>query len=87
MTDDDMRPVAPPRCLDEPDGYGLACRGPVQYHSTDPGRHRAFPRCQAHWDARLDRRENSMERYENSVTPPSWFDPMDAGEAWGPDDS
>lgn len=58
------------------------CAGPVEYHSIDPGRTRAFPRCEAHWASRLASRENSIERYENSDVPPAWFDPTYAGEEW-----
>lgn len=61
------------------------CQGPVEYHSTDPGVRPAFPRCAKHWDERLDRMENSIERYANSDVPPSWFDPTYAGERWEED--
>lgn len=67
-----------PRCLDEHRGD---CRGPVEFYAT-PGRLRAFPRCTRHWEERMDRYENSIERYANSDTPPSWFDPSYAGERW-----
>lgn len=58
------------------------CEGVVEWHSIDPGRARAFPRCEAHWRSRLAARENSMERYADSDVPPSWFDPSYAGEVW-----
>jgi hypothetical protein len=61
------------------------CKGEVEYHSTDPGRAAAFPRCEHHWTQRLDRRENSMEMYADSDVPPSWFDPSIAGERWDED--
>lgn len=66
-------------CLDDHDDD---CWGPVEYHSVDPGRAKAFPRCERHWRLRLDRRERSMERYENSDVAPGWFDPAAAGERW-----
>lgn len=69
-------------CLNAHDGK---CRGPVAWHSIDPGRQRAFPRCDFHWEERLDIRENSMEKYADSDTPPSWFDPSYAGERWDDD--
>jgi hypothetical protein len=67
-------------CLDD-HGEGT-CRGPVEYHSIDPGRTAAFPRCEKHWGDRLKSRENSIERYENSDVAPSWFDESYAGERW-----
>lgn len=71
-------------CLD---GFGAddPCEGPVEYHSIDPGRVKAYPRCAKHWAERLDRRANSIERWENSDVPPAWFDPADAGERWEDD--
>lgn len=70
-------------CLD--DHGENTCEGDVEYHSVDPGRAAAFPRCDYHWGERLMRRENSIERYENSDVAPSWFDPADAGERWDDD--
>ena len=67
-------------CLDR--HAATPCRGPVNFHSTDPGRRPAFPRCDRHWDARLDRRKNSLELYADSAIPPPWFDPSIAGERW-----
>lgn len=70
-------------CLD--DHGENTCSGPVEYHSIDPGRTRAFPRCQKHWGERLNSRDNSIERYENSDVAPGWFDPSYAGERWDDD--
>lgn len=61
------------------------CAGPVEFHSIDPGRTRAHPRCEKHWGQRLDRRENSIEVYENSDVRPAWFDESYAGERWDDD--
>jgi hypothetical protein len=69
-------------CLD--DHGDNTCRGPVEFHSID-GRSKAFPRCALHWDRRLDRRENSIERWADSDVPPPWFDPTFAGERWEDD--
>lgn len=79
--------MSAPECLDRPlpGGHGSPCAGPVEFHSIDPGRLSAFPRCERHWSARLDRRENSIERYENSDVPPDWFDPTACGERWDDD--
>ena len=81
--DDPMTDVL--ECLDyRPDEPSL-CRGPVEFHSIDPGREAAHPRCEKHWGERLDRREQSMERYATSDVEPAWFDAADAGEHWGED--
>lgn len=61
------------------------CVGPVEYHSIDPGRAKAFPRCERHWSERLAARENSIEKYADSDVEPSWFDPTFAGERWDDD--
>ena len=68
-------------CMDEGrDDEG--CQGPVEYHSVDPGREKAWPRCEYHWGERLRRMEGSLEMYANSDVAPSWFDPTYAGERW-----
>lgn len=67
-------------CLTDPSGE--TCEGPVRYHSIDPGRAKAWPRCDKHWGERLDSLETSMERYANSDVVPGWFDPGYAGESW-----
>lgn len=73
-------PIDLETCIDD---YGDGeCRGPVEWHSIDPGRERAWPRCDYHWGQRLDRFENSIERYATSDVAPSWFDPSYAGEEW-----
>lgn len=71
----------PVECLEE----SPECRGEIAFHSVDPGRAAAFPRCEFHWEQRLDRRENSIEKYENSDVAPDWFDPAYAGEQWDED--
>lgn len=68
----------PLECID---GYDGECYGEVAYRSVD-GRGSAPPRCDKHFGDRLDRRENSVEKYEHSDVVPSWFDPADAGERW-----
>lgn len=65
--------------------FKLSSSGMVEYHSVDPGVAKPFPRCEHHWARRLEAREKSIERYENSDVPPSWFDPTFAGESWDGD--
>lgn len=68
------------RCLQ----YGPDCMGPVEYRlSPDRDDFKAFPRCDYHWEQRLEAAEKNRE-YMSDV-PPSWFDPMDAGESWDED--
>lgn len=79
LCDSDGDPVLDVECMESHTGQ---CSGKVQYHSVDPGRAKAWPRCQKHWSERLRRREGSLERYEHSDVAPSWFDPTAAGERW-----
>lgn len=69
----------PLRCLEHSDD----CQGTVEYRMPLSGTGRAFPRCDYHWELRLDRQQ-SLNEY-NSPTPPSWFDPSYAGEHWDED--
>lgn len=46
---------------------------------------RSFPRCEAHWEERLDRQAEINERYPDTPIAPSWFDPSYAGERWNDD--
>lgn len=65
------------RCLQEGDD----CSGPVKPRLVGDSL-RAWPRCEKHYEDRLEAYENSMERFARSDVPPAWFDPSDAGEAW-----
>lgn len=74
----------PLECLDEhPDGQG--CRGPIEYRMPLSATGRSFPRCEAHWEERLDRQAEINERYPDTPIAPSWFDPSYAGERWNDD--
>jgi len=66
------------RCLEDRDEN--TCVGEVEYFSLDGLR--AWPRCPFHFDQRLERRENSIERYADSDSPPSWFREDNIGEEW-----
>ena len=81
MTEYQQDVDAPPLCLDA--SPANSCSGDVEYHSIDGLR--AWPRCEKHFDLRLERYEDSMEKYAQSDVAPSWFDPADAGERWDDD--
>jgi hypothetical protein len=65
-------------CLDGPDG----CSGDVEYRMPLSSTGKPFPRCEKHWDERLDEQERINERYPDSPCAPSWFDESYAGERW-----
>jgi hypothetical protein len=72
MSDDDLS------CIDGPDG----CSGPVEWRTTPDRRDgKAFTRCDAHFDKRMDEVERNLELM--SDVPAPWFDPAYAGESWG----
>lgn len=68
-------------CLSGPE----ECRGKVEYRMPLSGSGRSFPRCDYHWSKRLDHQERLRGNYPDSPSPPSWFDPADAGEHWDSD--
>jgi hypothetical protein len=68
-------------CLDE--GDGGQCDGPVEYRMALSGTGKSFPRCDRHWDKRLEKQEEINERYP--TLPPADFDPAYAGERWEED--
>lgn len=65
-------------CIDGPDD----CRGNMEYRHALSGTGRSFPRCDHHWELRLDEQERIDRDYPDSDTPPAWFDPSYAGESW-----
>lgn len=71
----------PPTCLD---ALNMSeCSGPVEYRAPLSGTGRSFPRCDGHWDARLDKQAEIDRRYApTSSVPPADFDPTYAGETW-----
>ncbi len=71
-----------PRCLDE---GRSACSGAVAYRLSLSGTGRNFPRCESHWESRLQEHERHMTTYPDAPNPPSWFDPAAAGERWDSD--
>lgn len=48
------------------------CSGSVEYRSV-PGGSSVVARCEHHFDQRMERYENSLERYADSDVAPSWF--------------
>lgn len=64
--------------------YGEDCRGAVEFHVVGASMN-AWPRCEYHAELRLERYENSIEKYADSDVPPDWFDPSFAGERWDDD--
>jgi hypothetical protein len=72
-------PSPMPECLDGPSG----CRGTVEYRMPLTSTGKSFPRCDHHWEERLETQEAINNRYP--VMPPRDFDPMYAGERWDED--
>ena len=66
-------------CMNGPEG----CRGPVKYRMPLSGTGESFPRCDGHWETRLDLEDELRERYP--VHAPAGFDPYFAGESWDGD--
>ena len=67
-------------CLDD---YGRdECAGEVEYRTPLSSSGVAFPRCDLHWDGRLDAQDRIDRDYPDCDTPPLWFDPLYAGEKW-----
>jgi hypothetical protein len=61
-----------------------ACSGAIEYHRL-PNAERAFPRCEKHWQQRVQEDEKHRQNYPDSPMAPGWFDPMNAGERWDDD--
>lgn len=77
------RQLDPKECID----YDLEeCEGEVEYRMSLSPSGRPFPRCEKHWQERLDWQEDHNSKYPDSDVAPSWFDPANAGERWNEDD-
>lgn len=70
-----------PECLDIAEGGG--CEGAVEYRTPLSGTGRSFPRCERHWERRLESQQGINARYPQHQ--PSDFDPSYAGERWEED--
>jgi hypothetical protein len=66
-------------CLDGPDG----CKGEIDYRMALSATGKSFPRCDKHWDERLDAQEGINQRYPAMA--PADFDESYAGERWDED--
>lgn len=64
-------------CLDQ---GKTPCEGPVEYRMALSSTGRSFPRCDRHWEERVEEQERINARYPS--LPPSDFDPLYAGEEW-----
>lgn len=64
--------------------YNEECKGAVEYRMPLSGSGRSYPRCDHHWNERLDIQEQVNRRY-GGVNAPSDFDPYYAGESWDED--
>jgi hypothetical protein len=76
-----IEPAPPPLTFDDCIDGGEH-KGDVKYRYALSGTGKSFPRCDKHWDERLDRQSGYDERYPDSPTPPPGFDPSYAGESW-----
>jgi hypothetical protein len=76
-------------CLDKHKGN---CSGNVEYRMSLTGTGTMIPRCDYHWEKRLDFQEETTRKYgsPDSDVPPSWFKSSwggdnEYGEHWGDD--
>lgn len=72
--------VETPECLEF--GDVDHCSGPVELRESLTGTGTRIPRCDRHWDRRLDREEELRAAYPDSPNAPTWFDSSYAGETW-----
>lgn len=70
--------------LDCVQAFAGGCRGPVEHRTPLSGSGRSFPRCEGHWEQRLQLEHDLNRRYP--ISPPADWSPLDAGEAWGEED-
>lgn len=72
-----------PECIQRHDG---TCHGAVEHRPSLTGTGTRIPRCEHHWERRLQAEEEHRQIYPDSDIPPAWFDPAAAGERWNEDD-
>lgn len=66
------------KCLEDR-GEGT-CAGKVEYRFALSSTGRSFPRCDYHWEKRLNVQEEINRKYPTHQ--PADFDPLYAGERW-----
>jgi hypothetical protein len=66
-------------CLND----GPDCEGAVEYRMSLSGTGVSYPRCDRHWEERLDLQRDIDQRYP--VHAPDDWSPLDAGESWDED--
>lgn len=76
--------MSEPRCLDRHQADN-PCAGEVEYRYALTSTSAQHPRCDHHWEQRLDFQDQHNRRYPDSSIAPSWFDPTAAGETWDED--
>ena len=69
-------------CIDSM--YEGSCDGATEYRMALSGTGRSFPRCERHWDMRLQYQDEINQRYPSQQ--PADFDPTYAGERWEEED-
>jgi hypothetical protein len=62
------------------------CVGPINEYPALSGSGSAYPRCERGYAEYVERVQPQIDaardRYPDTPTPPSWFDPTYAGESW-----
>jgi hypothetical protein len=67
-------------CIDGPEG----CEGPTENRTPLSASGVSFPRCEGHWEKRLDKEQRLRQDYPDSPNPPAWFGPTSGGmNEWG----
>lgn len=72
------------KCLEALPDESSTCEGAVEYRTPLSTSGRPFPRCEHHWELRLDLEDGLRLRYPSR--PPADWSPEDAGESWDTED-
>ena len=71
----------PLQCLDQ--GGRTPCEGKVELRDALSPTGKMFPRCDKHWELRLEEQDRINTTYPEQA--PADFDPLYAGERWDED--